>query len=181
MTRAADSDADRAAGTEYVRAARRAQAVGGALHREMESRRDGLYLSLTDFHAAFRCTTPCPLPVMHSRTSSMVVAASVLTLTACGAKRDAPTTVISEPVPPVYLQPAAKQLPLVSIATADGNAIVSKTVYVPATLTLADSTGTTVLQGAMDVRGHGYTMQIYYLRGVSLTDAHGCYLHRIGS
>jgi hypothetical protein len=80
-----------------------------------------------------------------------------LTLSACGEKKDAPTTVITEPLPPVYVQPATKQLPLLSITTADGTAIVSKLVYVPATLTLADSTGTTIVQGAMDVRGRGNT------------------------
>lgn len=48
-------------------------------------------------------------------------------------------------------------VPVVSIVTADGSAIVSKLPYVPATLTVTDSTGTTVAQGAMEVRGRGNT------------------------
>jgi CotH kinase protein len=77
-------------------------------------------------------------------------------LAGCGKGVDAPTVVV-EPPPPVVLQTAAPKLPVLSITTATGTDIVSKTVYVAGTLTLADTGGATLVQSALDIRGRGNT------------------------
>ena len=78
-------------------------------------------------------------------------------LAACGDQKDAPTSVVVPPVTPQYVEPATQKLPLINITTSTGSAITSKTVYVAATLSIVDSTNTTVMQGATEIRGRGNT------------------------
>jgi CotH kinase protein len=90
-----------------------------------------------------------------SRTSLRCTLA-LLVLVGCGGEPAAPV-VTPDPLPPVQLQPATQKLPLLSITTTSGADIVSKEIYAPGTITLADSTGTTVVEGAMEIRGRGNT------------------------
>lgn len=97
--------------------------------------------------------------VMHTagwdaRRVSLMLAAFTL-LTGCGAGVDAPTVIV-DPPPVVVLQPAAQKLPLLSITTGSGD-IVSKEIYVPGTITLSDSAGGLLVQGAVEIRGRGNT------------------------
>jgi len=77
-------------------------------------------------------------------------------LAGCGSEAVAPTVAV-EPVPPVVLQTATGKLPLLSIVTASGGDIVSKTTYVPGTITLSDTGGGTLVQAGMEIRGRGNT------------------------
>jgi len=96
--------------------------------------------------------------VLHSAALRVVVIATItLALGGCGKGGDGPTIATVDPVPPLLLQPPAAKLPLLSIATANGTAIISRTTYVNATITLSDSTGTRVLEAATEVRGRGNT------------------------
>jgi hypothetical protein len=70
---------------------------------------------------------------------------------ACHGPTEAP---VIDP-PPEY--PVAEQLPLLRINTTDGVAITSRDVYVPGTFTLADSAGTPVAEGALEIRGRGHS------------------------
>ncbi|MDZ7630810.1 MAG: CotH kinase family protein [Gemmatimonadaceae bacterium] len=94
---------------------------------------------------------------MHRIRRAAQCSIALLALAACGAGEPAAPVVTPPPLPPVVLQPATLRLPLLSITTADGADIVSKDVYVPGTITLADSTGTTVAEGGMEIRGRGNT------------------------
>lgn len=91
-----------------------------------------------------------------SRVASVATSLSLALLAGCGDGAQEPTVVV-EPPPVVVLQPAASRLPMVSITTADGADIVSKDVYVTGTMVVADSTGTTVAEGALEIRGRGNT------------------------
>lgn len=97
------------------------------------------------------------VPIVSPARSAPLLASLLLALTGCGDKKEAPTTVVPTPVTPQNVQPATERLPLISITTTSGSAITSKLVYVPATLTVADSTGTTIMQGATEIRGRGNT------------------------
>ena len=81
----------------------------------------------------------------------------MLTVSACGTDTVAPAVIVDPPPPPVFLQPATQKLPLLSITTSTGSDIVSKTTYIAGAITLADSAGTTLTQGAMEIRGRGNT------------------------
>ncbi len=88
----------------------------------------------------------------------MLLCLASLALAACGKGKESPTAVVVVPPPPqVDLQAATQKLPLLSITTATGADITSKLIYVPATLAIADSTGATIVQGAMEIRGRGNT------------------------
>ena len=77
-------------------------------------------------------------------------------LAACGDAKPGPTVPV-DPVPPVVLQVATAKLPLLSVTTANGADIASKTTYVPGTITLSDTSGAALVQGAMEIRGRGNT------------------------
>jgi hypothetical protein len=80
---------------------------------------------------------------------------AVLLLAACSGT-DAPVAPTVEPTPPVVtLAPSAGKLPMVSIRTASGTAIVSKLIYVNATMTVVDSAGVTLFDGPLEIRGRG--------------------------
>jgi hypothetical protein len=83
--------------------------------------------------------------------------AAGLLLAACTADPVVPVVTVDPPAPPVYAQPATRQLPQLDITTASGTDIVSRTSYVGGTISLTDSTGTVVAQGAMEIRGRGNT------------------------
>ncbi len=85
-----------------------------------------------------------------------LVLAAFLLLASCGGERLAPT-VPEEPVRPVVLQTATPKLPVLSLVTTSGGDIVSKTTYVPGTLTLSDTAGAVLVQGGMEIRGRGNT------------------------
>ncbi len=84
------------------------------------------------------------------------LAAALVLLAGCGGETVAPTVSV-DPVPPVVLQTATAKLPLLSIATASGTDIVSKTIYVPGTIALSDTVGGMLVQGGMEIRGRGNT------------------------
>ncbi len=60
-------------------------------------------------------------------------------------------------LPPVVLQAVTGKLPVLKIATNSGADIVSKTTYVPGSITLTDTAGVVLVQGGMEVRGRGNT------------------------
>ncbi|MES3036227.1 MAG: CotH kinase family protein [Gemmatimonadota bacterium] len=83
---------------------------------------------------------------------------ATILMAACGAKEDGPTVVVEEPPsPPLQVQPSTSALPQLRITTPPGTAITSKEIYVAGTMVLADSAGTVLTQGAMEIRGRGNT------------------------
>ena len=88
-----------------------------------------------------------------SRLATVFVAGAALLLTGCGSKEEAPTT----PVTPVVQEPALSKLPTLSIFTAGGAPIASKEVYVAGEMTLTDTSGAVLTQGALEIRGRGNT------------------------
>ena len=87
-------------------------------------------------------------------TLALLVSFSLL---ACGGKQDAPTVIVDPPVTPSALQASTPKLPVLSIRTASGADIVSKEVYVPAAMTLTDTSGAALNEGALEIRGRGNT------------------------
>lgn len=102
--------------------------------------------------------TPCPVPSAY-RVLSMMLTASILI--ACASDTLAPPSVV-DPIPPIVLQPATRQLPVLRITTASGAAITSKETYVPATMALTDSAGTEVVRIGLEIRGRGNTTWILF-------------------
>ena len=84
-----------------------------------------------------------------------------LTLLACDASEDAPTIPVDPPVTQSYLQGITPKLPVLSLRTADGADIVSRDVYVPATMTLTDTSGAVLSEGALEIRGRGNTTWMF--------------------
>ncbi|MFN8574483.1 MAG: CotH kinase family protein [Gemmatimonadaceae bacterium] len=86
------------------------------------------------------------------RYAAALLTASLL-LTGCWATPDDPGIVDPSPTPAT--ENVAERLPRLTIATSGAAPVNSKDTYVSATYTLADSTGTTVQQGSVDIKGRG--------------------------
>jgi CotH kinase protein len=95
-----------------------------------------------------------PTTATHSTLRALATGVVSLAFVACGT--DAPTPVAPLPPPPVVqVQTATAKLPVLSVTTPAGTAIVSKVAYVSGELTLTDTAGTVVVQGATEIRGRG--------------------------
>ncbi len=94
-------------------------------------------------------------PARGCRSLRIMLPVLLLAVAACGGGKDAPTTDL--PLEPIVLPPPPAKLPTLAISTTGGVAIASKTTYVPATMVLADSAGTTLMQGGLEIRGRGNT------------------------
>jgi CotH kinase protein len=90
-------------------------------------------------------------------TCRVLLALVVITsgLVGCGADAITPSAPAVEPPPVIQVQTAAAKLPELSITTPPGTAIVSKVTYLSAALTLTDTAGTIIVQGATEIRGRG--------------------------
>jgi hypothetical protein len=84
-------------------------------------------------------------------------AISVLLAATVGCSADAPVTPVVTPPVVTVLEPVTNKLPILSISTANGARITSKEVYVPASLALTDTSGATLLQASLEIRGRGNT------------------------
>ncbi len=92
------------------------------------------------------------------RIRTTVLAVTALLLTGCGSKSDGPTVVVQPPpTPPLAVQPSTSALPQLRITTPPGTAITSKEIYVAGRMVLADSVGTVLTEGAIEIRGRGNT------------------------
>ena len=112
-------------------------------------------VTASDRSAGLSLVTFNPTQMSHRTRLTLFPLASLMLLAACGGGTE-PTEVVVVP-PPVIIVRSTARLPMVSITTTSGTEIVSKTVYVTATMTLTDSLGATAMQGAIDIRGRGNT------------------------
>jgi CotH kinase protein len=98
---------------------------------------------------------------VHRLSHATLVVIALIGLAGCGAKADTPTLPIEPPAPVPTLQAGTPKLPVLSIRTSDGAAIVSREVYVTGTMSLADTTGALLSEGALEIRGRGNTTWMF--------------------